>query len=136
MADDQGCRASSPECVMVEDVDELYRRILPQWTKIEDGKRVVSSGAFHSHTDPEPSVDLARLTSPAESLKGYPDHELAGFFARSARLLGLDVVHTPYPEYDPDNYAHCLIKGLDSLSGNGKKKAAKDLARSCHFVAF
>ena len=134
MEEQQGHPKPSTSRLPIDSSDELYRRIYKDWCKVENGVRVVSSAAFYSRSDPEPSVDLARLRTAAESVSGYPGHGLAGFFAGTARQLGLDIIHDPCPPYDPDNYAHSLVTGLSSYGTNQRRSKAKALARACHWV--
>lgn len=105
----------------VHDEDWLYRRLAPHHIK-RDGS--VSSSAFMRSTDqsgrrrepdPDVSVDLARLTTPEESLRcaGRPQHGIGALQAREPRRMGLTVVHSPLPE----NRAHASIRGNQGAEG-------------------
>ena len=98
----------------IADVDDLYRRIHPLQVK-EDGS--LSSAAFK---DAEMSVDVARLTTPQQSLSGYVSHGLVSITAGHARSLRQEVFHAPLET----NPAHALVKGRKTDS------IAKNLARS------
>lgn len=84
--------------------DELYRRVPDFWIK----ENSISSAAFQntSNTD-DMSVDLARLTSPIETVSEYPDCGVASFLAGNARNLGQQVLHDPVPQ----NLAHSTVRG-------------------------
>jgi hypothetical protein len=97
--------------VEILDEDWLYRRLhLACFRK--DGS--VSSVAFMTRgfPDNEASVDLAKLTTPEESVnrEGKGRRKLGQLQARGPRDLGLEVVHDPLD----DNDAHSLILGADS----------------------
>lgn len=71
-----------------------------RWSKI--GTR------FTGAPDPEPSVDLARLTTPERmQARAAPGTRIGMFVAREVRAAGLDVVHRP--DYEHHNPAHCVI---------------------------
>lgn len=99
----------------IADADDLYRRIHP--SQVKDGRP--TRAAF---TDPELSVDLARLTTPEQCLSGHASHGLASITAGHARSLGQDVFHNPLGT----NPAHALVKGKKtprigrSLAGSAK----------------
>src|SRR3990170_1644051 len=97
----------------IADADDLYRRIHP--LQVRDGRP--TSAAF---TDPELSVDLARLTTPEHSLSGHATHGLASITAGHARSLRQDVFHEPLET----NPAHALVRGKKTPS------IARSLARS------
>ncbi len=94
--------------VEIRDDDWLYRRLHAACIK-KDGS--VSSVAFmtNSFPDAQASVDLARLTTPEESVnrEGKGRRKLGQLQARGPKYLGLDVVHDPLD----DNIAHSLILG-------------------------
>ena len=108
------------EVEIVADDDALYRWISPQYVKKTGA---VSSGAymrwsrvgakFTGQPDPEPSVDLARLTTPeAMQPRAAPGTRIGTLVARSVRVAGLDVVHRP--DRDQNNPAHCVITGVQT----------------------
>ena len=97
----------------IADADDLYRRI--HFSQVKDGRP--TSAAF-KHT--ELSVDLAKLTTPEQSLSGYASHGLASITAGHARSLGQDVLHDPLEA----NPAHALVRGTKPLS------IARSLAQS------
>ncbi len=94
--------------VKIAENDWLYRRILG--IHIKDGDQV-SSAAFKNKTkkpDPEPSVDLARLTTPQQCLDLVPrGMGLIELQAKILLSLGFAIIHAPVP----DNSAHCVIRG-------------------------
>ncbi len=85
--------------------------------------RSVNSAAYklRKDPDPEPSVDLAKLTKgPQETLSRAPK---AGFglgvlIVRQVKELGFVVQHKPLTE----NFAHCVIVGENT------RQKARDLA--------
>jgi hypothetical protein len=92
--------------------DELYRRLSKLSHIKKNGK--VSSAAFKRNKQPENSisVDLARLTTPQESLARVGEERKAQFVlgilvAEYPRSIGFCVRHDPLP----DNRAHSLIEG-------------------------
>jgi len=92
--------------------DLLYRRLLHFHIK-STGQ--ISSAAFKNkkkEPDPEPSVDLARLTTPGRCLLlGLPGMKLGQLKAEVPFGLGLGVEHRP----TNDNDAHCVITGNHTL---------------------
>lgn len=106
------------EAQEIADSDDLYRRIHP--SQVKDGRP--SSAAFK---DAEMSVDVARLTTPKQTLTGYPSHGLASIMAGHARALGQDVFHDPL-ELNP---AHAIVKGNKPLG------IARSLAQSAKWEA-
>lgn len=104
--------------VDIEDDDWLYRRLHPYCFK-KNG--ALSSAAFKTNGFPdcEISVDLAKLTTPFESVHraGKPGFRLGQLQAGGPRRLGFDVIHDPLrfterPECD--NEPHSLIKGMNT----------------------
>lgn len=85
--------------------DELYRRLAPDC--VTQGQ--VNSNAYKKGGKPDKSisVDLARLTSPAQSLASRSTFGLGILVARVPLDLGFDVRHAPIPGND----AHSLIEG-------------------------
>ena len=92
----------------IDDEDELYRRLLHYYIKT-DGK--ISSAAFQPSKrgrSDAVSVDLARKTTPEETLgRDNRGFRLGGILAAVPRSSGLDVLHDPLP----GNESHCLIVG-------------------------
>jgi hypothetical protein len=112
------------------DEDELYRR-LPLISLNSDG--TVNSAAFKLRGKPDPniSVDLARLTTPQESLNRVvnPNNfRLGAFLANTPRNLGLTVIHDPLN----DNYAHSLIQ--DNENTQNSKVICRLLAESTKVI--
>jgi hypothetical protein len=109
--------------VEIADDDFLYRRLAPDHMN-PDG--TVNSNAFkrNGHPDPEPSVELERLTSAAEALARAPSPQfrLGRLRAGDVRALGLAVSHAP----TEDNPAHSLIRG------NNRKATCRQLAEITH----
>lgn len=97
----------------IADGDALYRRLAPEHINA-DGS--VNSAAFKLRGQPDPSisVDLARLTAPADSLAGAnrPGFRLGTLIASLPRSIGLRVRHDPLPE----NRAHSLVEGENTKS--------------------
>lgn len=96
----------------IVDQDELYRRLSKLSHIKKNGK--ISSAAFKRNKQPENSisVDLARLTTPQESLdrvgEDRKDQFILGVLvAAYPRSLGFYVRHDSLP----DNLAHSLIEG-------------------------
>ena len=99
----------TPEPQEVHDSDDLHSRIAPDHVN-PDG--TVNSGAFKRGGRPAGrfSVDLARLTTPEETLRPRPTFGLGSFQAAIPRGLGLTVRHAPLQ----DNQAHSLIEGQNT----------------------
>jgi len=93
---------------IVDDDDEPYRRLAPDFVR-QDG--TVSSAAFKRGKvpDPEVSVDLARLTTPDETLRraNRLHHGIGVLIASVPRALGLTIRHDPVD----GNPAHTVIEG-------------------------
>ena len=112
------------------DEDELYRR-LPLISLNPDG--TVNSVAYKLRGKPDPSVsvDLARLTTPQESLNrvANPNNfKLGAFLANTPRNLGLTVIHDPLD----DNYAHSLIQDNENIQNS--KALCRLLAESTKVI--
>ena len=105
--------------IEVLDNDELYRRI-NSLHQLENGK--ISSGAF-KHRRPL-SVDIAKLTTPENSLSNHTDCWLSVIMTGFVRSLELKVYHRP----KNNNYAHGEIEGKIN------KVKARKLARSARLV--
>ena len=103
----------------IADADDLHRRIHP--SQVKDGRP--TRAAF---TDPELSVDLARLTTLEQSLSGHATHGLASIRAGHARSLGQDVFHDPLDT----NPAHAIVKGKKT------PRIGRSLARSAKWEVF
>jgi hypothetical protein len=90
--------------------DLLYHRLAPGNAHIKrDGSVASNAYKLNSQPDLEPSVDLAKLTTPAESVNRAPS---AGFKLGVLRVgdikaLGFEIV----PKPTDDNPAHCIIEG-------------------------
>ncbi len=93
--------------------DLLYRRFVAYHIK-PDGR--LSSAVFmrRKKIDPALSVDLARLTTPQKTQAPYPHMGVAEIAASVPLDMGLAIEHSP--DLENDNYAHCLIIGLESKS--------------------
>jgi hypothetical protein len=100
-----------PVPIVIATEDLLYRRIFAQFVK-SDGR--VSSAAFkvNSRPDNEISVDLAKLTTPEESVNraGRPGFLLGQLVTGGVRQIGFEVRYDPVP----GNPAHSLITGENS----------------------
>ena len=102
---------------LILDHDELFRRILDDWIQ-ENGN--ISSAAFKNTSNADDmSVNLARLTTPKETISEYPHCGVASFLAGFARELGQKVLHDPIL----DNIAHSTVRGKKTKSI--RKKLAK-----------
>jgi hypothetical protein len=113
---------------VIADDDRLFRRLA--WAHLnEDG--MVNSAAFKTPSsqrrrrgefDPSISVELARLTTPEETLARAPrpGGGVGVLVAHHPRGLGFGVRHDP----QPDNYAHPLIEGAASRDKSRRLAAA------------
>lgn len=92
----------------IADSDDLHRRLAP--SHVTAG--VVNSAAFVTNRMPdnEISVDLARLTTPEQTLRDRPHFGIGSIRAAAARKLGFEAIHDPLP----DNHAHSLLRGQNS----------------------
>jgi len=100
--------------VTIDDPDWLYRRLATaHQVQVKKGvKRATSYAFMRTSKEPEhePSLDLAKLTNPEQSVNRprKAGLQLARFQAKCPRSLpGFDVVYSPQPEND----AHCHISG-------------------------
>lgn len=91
----------------IQDADDLYRRIAPAHVN-SDG--TINSGAFTDRQGEGISVNLARLTTPEETLRSRPTFELGNLQAAIPTGLGLSVRHAPVS----GNFAHSLIEGQNT----------------------
>lgn len=108
----------------IADDDWLYRRLGIHNVRQADGSihynafmRNVDPRGRRKEPDPDVSVDLARLTTPEQSLTaaGKPDQGIGAIQAGYPRSLApgrIDVIHTPVTE-PPErrNLAHASIRG-------------------------
>jgi hypothetical protein len=109
----------------IEDDEQLFRRILPQWIHREvDGSCRPQSLAFVDRKSYELSVHRARLTSPNAVLAAHPSNSLVAFRAGMARELGYKVVSDPQ-DTDPSHVLICPTP---------EGRNAKTIARSCTWV--
>jgi hypothetical protein len=111
----------------IDDHDELYRRLAPDFVKANG---MVSSAAFKRGRapDPEVSVDLARLTTPDETLRraNRLHHGVGVLIAGLPRSLGLTVRHDPVD----GNAAHSVIEGQTN------RQQPRQLAEHTRIVKF
>lgn len=89
----------------IADLEMLHRRIHP--AQMQDGR--VSTAAF---SDPEMSVDRARMRTAQESLQKHAGYGLAGFTAGFAR--GVKDPQEVLPSPSLFNPSHALVKGKKS----------------------
>lgn len=110
----------------IADEDRLYRRLAPNHLN-PDGS--VNSNAFKLNGKPDPqiSVDIARLTSPEQSVARSRNSNcrLSMLIVGEVRSLGLGVLHRPTDE----NYAHGVILG------NATKATCRQLAERAVVLA-
>lgn len=104
---------------VISDHDELYRRLFSGHVN-PDG--TVNSAAFKygGHPNNTISVDLARLTTPEESVRraNRRGFGLGVLQATRVRQLAFDVLHDPLP----DNRSHAVI------AGENDRKKCRELA--------
>jgi hypothetical protein len=106
----------------IADGDYLYRRLSPDHIN-PDGS--VNSNAYKlsGHPDPEPSADVAKLTTEQAAISGAlahgPKFKVGVLSVRDLRESGFDAVHKP----TDTNPAHCVIVG------NTQKATCRKLAR-------
>lgn len=104
--------AAGGQVVAIGDDDVLWRRLHAKHLTLDHstGERRITSAAF---TDPQLSVDLARLVAPRDHrvtmAHGAGVAELAAHVPRSKQL---EVRHDPVP----DNEAHSLVTGRKTQS--------------------
>ncbi len=114
--------ASAQEPEVIADGDWLYRRIHESHVR-PDG--TVTRGVFYTRgnkPDPYISVDVARLTTPMETLQRGPSSGIWGvarLAAKTPRAEGFTVRHQP----EPENYAHAKIEG-DNTKAKCTRRAA------------
>jgi hypothetical protein len=101
-----------PNEIAIGDEDELYKRLPPNLCV--DGKPTAGIWRLKGKPDPEPSVDLARLTTPETVLagaKGRPGFGVGKITVKDAKDLGFTVVSRP----ELGNDAHCILVGENSI---------------------
>lgn len=113
------------ERVTVTEEDRLLRRLAPDMFH-PDGTVLSNAYKRRGKPDPEPSVDLERLTTLEESWRRRPEHSkgrlgwaLGVLPARVPIEGGLTIDHRPLP----DNSSHCVIldeRSPSPLSGKGR----------------
>jgi len=106
----------------------LWRRLTtPDWIKVTNGARRVSSAAFKGHEiDLELSTHISKLTTLDWVFTTPPDSlGVAEILARHPQQLGLNVEHDP----EPDDYSHAVIH-LSTIYGTRKKHAKKMAAQA------
>lgn len=94
--------------VAIGDDDCLYRRLVPDHF-YPDGSVNSNAYKFNGRPDPSISVDLARLSTPEQSIaRGRRSDTMIGTLSvREVRALGFTVQHQPTDE----NPAHSIIEG-------------------------
>jgi hypothetical protein len=106
------------EQVTIEDSDELYRLIYPDYFKLGH----VSDSAYKSSKKPDPeiSVYVAKMTSVGDVLatRAGKGHYLGVMIARCPRELGLTIEYAPEPgsEQGTPDRAHALILGVATMT--------------------
>lgn len=99
--------------VTIEDDDLLYRRLAKHQVKKQGRASSLAFLTRDREPEHEPSLDLAKLTTPDESVNrsGREGFRLSQFAASCPRSLdGLEVCYSP----QPDNPAHSHIDGMIS----------------------
>lgn len=105
--------------VDIEDSDWLFRRLHPGCFK-KDGTLTSATFKLRNFPENDISVDLARLTTPIESVNraGRAGFRLGQMQAQGPRRLGFEVVHDPlrFPEMPQcNNESHTLIQGNNTM---------------------
>jgi hypothetical protein len=106
----------------------LLRRVRED--DLNDDRSVRSTAFYGADWKPDPSisVDLARLTTPQDSIAraNKPDLDLGVVGLVAAVPLGMDLSIRRDPQ--PGNDAHCLIEGVST------RDQCRHLARACRLV--
>lgn len=99
--------------VPIESDDLLYRRLAPQSHIKPDGSVASTAYKRSKLPDREPSVDLARLTTPEDSIARAPKagYRLGELKVCVIQSLGFTVKHAPLDH----NPSHSLIYGNISM---------------------
>lgn len=118
----------------VADDELLLRRIcdVPQWISEKNGSLRPSSAAFIDNHTNEVSVNVASLTTHAQTLNGYPDFGLVSIAAGVPRSLNHIVAATPEVQ-DP---AHRVICSASKLTKGNRKAAARIMAEQAVWLLF
>jgi len=92
----------------IDDGDALHRRLSLE--SVTAGQ--VNSAAFvtNGRPDNQISVDLARLTTPEQTLRDRRHFGIGAILAGTVRQLGFEALHAPLEA----NSAHALIRGENS----------------------
>jgi hypothetical protein len=107
----------------VPDEDTLYRVIVPTAAAVWFPGGILSSAAF-SH--PVFSTDIARLTTPEQTLTRWPvGSGIVAFNAGKARVIGFDARHEP--EHGNDSHANIYC----NCPTKERKRRARQLAEMC-----
>jgi hypothetical protein len=113
----------------IPDSDLLFRGVHP--TQIKSDGSTVSSGAFFSRKNRNPSLDWSRFSTPHETFaRRRAQADCAGvaqITAQAVRQLDASVRWAPIP----GNRAHTLIVRNLILSDAEWKRTCKRLARQC-----
>jgi hypothetical protein len=118
--------APAPHGPPVPDEDTLYRVIVPAAAAVWFPGGVLSSAAF-SH--PVFSADIARLTTPDQTLSRWPAGSgIVAFNCGAARAIGFDARHEP----EDGNGAHANVYGPPGTKE--RKRHARRLADLCTVV--
>jgi hypothetical protein len=103
--------ADSTHEIELGEQDELYKRLAPP---LCDRAGNATSGVYkvNGKPDPQPSVDLARLTTLADVLaRGKPGFGVGVITVKAVKSVGFQVVHMP----ENGNDAHCILVGENSI---------------------
>ncbi len=95
--------------------DALYRRVFPAHFR-RDGKLTRGAYMVSGYPAPEPSVDLARLTTVEECAERRTGCDVGELRAQAPMDLGFVVLHQPLD----GNRAHCILTG----ENNREKRTA------------
>ena len=111
----------------IRNEEPLYRTIPA--IQIDNGR--VLSSAFKSRTNPHPSVDRSRLSTPEETLARKPHHAgVAQVLTGFVRSVTVGVASDPLP----DNPAHALIIRDPACGSHEWRRIARKLAKACEWA--
>jgi hypothetical protein len=101
------------DAIEFKEEDDLYKRLPPTLCDC-DGNPTAGIWRLKKKPDPEPSVDLARLTTPEAVLagaRGRPGFGVGKITVKDANELGFSVRYQP----ELGNNAHCILVGENTI---------------------